>query len=254
MSARSKMLGLGRRVDRVAVPIAFWRTGYRCPLCGYEGHFLNDWVMTGIRPNATCPSCGGHERHRIQWAVMDQLASMFDFGSMAMLHLAPESHLARRFRAEFGQYTTAEFDGRDADLRVDLTDTDLPDESYDVVYASHVLEHIPDDLAAARTVRRLLRPGGFAVLPVPIVCEKTVEYPQPVATEFGHVRGPGPDYFDRFGDLFDIELYTSADVDQSIQPWVYEHRSSYPTASAPYRTPSVGRRHTDIVPVMRRPA
>ena len=250
MSAHSKLLGLGRRVDRVTVPMAFWRNDYQCPLCGYSGHFLNDWVLTGIRPNATCPSCGGLERHRLQWAVMDELASRFDFTSMAMLHLAPESHLARRFRGEFGAYTTAEYEGKNADLALDLTDTDLPDASYDVIFASHVLEHIPDDGEAARTVQRLLRPGGFAVLPVPIVCEKTVEYPEAVDTEFGHVRGPGPDYFDRFADLFDIELFTSADVDQSIQPWVYENRSKYPTTSAPYRTASPGRRHIDIVPVM----
>lgn len=250
MSAHSKLLGLGRRVDRLTVPAAFWRSEYQCPLCGYAGHFLNDWVLTGIRPNATCPSCGGLERHRIQWAVMDQLASRYRFGSLSMLHLAPESHLARRFRAEFGTYTTAEYDGKDADLALDLTDTDLPDESFDVIFASHVLEHIPDDRKAALNVERLLRPGGFAVLPVPIVCEQTVEYPEAVDTEFGHVRGPGPDYFDRFTDLFDIELITSADVDQSIQPWVYENRSRYPTASAPYRTASAGRRHVDIVPVM----
>ncbi len=192
MSARSKMLGLGRRVDRVAVPIAFWRDRYRCPLCGYTGHFLNDWVPTGIRPNATCPSCGGHERHRIQWAVMDRLADTYDFGSMAMLHLAPESALARRFRAEFGEYTTAEYDGKHADLRVDLTHTDLPDESFEVVYASHVLEHIPDDLAAGRTVRRLLRPGGFAILPVPIVCEKTVDTRDPSPPSTTTCGGPDP--------------------------------------------------------------
>lgn len=254
MSALSKSLGIGRRLDRLTVPIAFWRDDHQCPICGYSGHFLNDWVLTGIRPNAICPSCGGQERHRIQWAVMDQLASRFEFGSMAMLHLAPESHLARRFRAEFGEYTTAEYDGMNADLRLDLTDTDLPDESYDVVFASHVLEHIPDDLEAARNVRRLLRSGGFAVLPVPIVCERTVEYPEAVDTEFGHVRGPGPDYFDRFSGLFDIELFTSADVDQSVQPWVYEDRSKYPTPAAPYRTASAGRRHQDIVPVMHKRA
>jgi SAM-dependent methyltransferase len=180
---------------------------------------------------------------------MDQLAGRYDFSTMSMLHLSPEVFFEDRFRKEFGSYTTARYEGG-CDLQIDLTDCDLPDASYDVIYASHVLEHIPDDVAAARTIHRLLTTNGFAVLPVPIVVERTVEFPEVVETEYGHVRAPGPDYFDRFADLFDVDRYTSDDLDDTHQVWVYENRSRYPTTWAPYRTPSAGRRHRDIVPIL----
>lgn len=207
----------------------------------------------GRRAHAQCPQCWGSERHRCQALVMDQLAERYDFSTMSILHVSPEEHLAQRFRREFGNYVSADLGGRGVDLDLDLTDCDLPSASFDVVYASHVFEHIPDDRAAAETVRRLLRPGGFAVLPVPIVVEATVEFPGQVDTEYGHVRAPGPDYFERFADLFEIEYFTSPELDQSAQPWVYENRSRYPTRWAPYRTPTPGRRHIDIVPVLRVP-
>ena len=254
MSVYSKALGLGRRIDNVIVPVAVWREDYRCPLCGYEGHFISDWSLTGVRANAKCPKCDCSERHRIQWAVIDKLSRHYDFSQMSILHMSPEPFNGTQLKALFKEYATAEYNGIGADMAVDLTDCDLPDASYDVIYASHVFEHIPDDRAAAETVLRLLKPGGFAILPVPIVCEETVEYPEMVMTEFGHIRAPGPEYFDQFADLFDIDTYSSADVDQSIQPWVYEDRSGYPSKWAPYRTPSPGKRHTDIVPVLKRPS
>jgi predicted SAM-dependent methyltransferase len=251
MSMATKAVGAARRVEKKVARAAWYRRTYTCPICGYVGPFASDIALTGRRPRAQCPSCWCSERHRTQALVMDILAEKFDFASMSMLHVSPERFLAARFREEFGTYTSSQYEERPGiDLVLDLTACDLPDESFDVVYASHVLEHIPDDRAAAETIHRLLTPGGFAVLPVPIVCLSTVEFPRVVDTEYGHVRGPGPDYFDRFADLFDVDRYTSDDLDDTHQVWVYENRSRYPTTWAPYRTPSAGRRHRDIVPIL----
>jgi SAM-dependent methyltransferase len=43
----------------------------------------------------------------------------------------------------------------------------LPDSSLDYVTALDVLEHVPDDAAVVRGFRRLLKPGGVAVVTVP---------------------------------------------------------------------------------------
>ena len=147
---------------------------------------------------------------------------------MSMLHIAPEPILQGRFRDEFASYTTADLARADVDLNFDLTDAPLETGSYDVVYASHVLEHIPDDRAAIAEIRRILAPGGFAVLPVPIVCDRTVEYPVPVASEAGHVRAPGPDYFERFGEFDGVEVFRSSDFGEEPQVYIVEDRSRYP--------------------------
>ena len=43
----------------------------------------------------------------------------------------------------------------------------VPSDTYDVIYSSNVLEHIEDDVAALRQLRRALRPGGKVVLYLP---------------------------------------------------------------------------------------
>ena len=240
------------RVDRSvsrALPAALVRRPHRCPACGYTGRFSTAWALTGRRAEAYCPACHAAERHRLQALVVDALAARYDFASMSMLHVAPEAILQDRFRTEFGSYTTADLVRADVDLNFDLTDVPLEAGSYDVVYASHVLEHIPDDRAAIAEIRRLLAPGGFAVLPVPMVCAQTVEYPVPVESEAGHVRAPGPDYFDRFAEFDAVEVFRSRDFGDEPQVYVVEDRSRYPNRHAPYRTPTAGRRHEDMVPV-----
>jgi ubiquinone/menaquinone biosynthesis C-methylase UbiE len=126
----------------------------------------------------------------------------------------------------------------------------IPDGSFDIVVASHVLEHVKEDDAALREVARVLSPGGIAVLPVPIVAERTIEYPRPVPTEFHHVRAPGLDYFDRYKAHFErVEVHTSQDFPDCYQTWSWDDRTSYPNARAPYRKPMPGKRHLDAVPV-----
>ena len=128
----------------------------------------------------------------------------------------------------------------------------FPDSSFDLVYCSHVLEHIKDDLAAISEVRRVLTPGGIAILPVPIVSDITVEYPAPNPHESLHVRAPGVDYFDRYKRFFgDVRVLSSAEFDARFQTYTYEDRSHWPTRTLPHRRPSFGTKHPDYVPICR---
>lgn len=52
-------------------------------------------------------------------------------------------------------------------LQFDLAKCPLPDQTFDALVLLNVLEHIEDDLAAARQLHRILRPGGIAVIEVP---------------------------------------------------------------------------------------
>lgn len=88
---------------------------------------------------------------------------------------------------------------------MDVTDIQYEDGSFDVIYCSHVLEHVPDDRKAMAEFHRVLKPDGWAILLVPITASKTIEDPSVTAPEdrlrlFGqedHVRKYGPDYIDR---------------------------------------------------------
>ncbi len=49
----------------------------------------------------------------------------------------------------------------------DITRSQLPSASVDLILCSEVIEHIPDSVPALREMRRLLRPGGRLVLSTP---------------------------------------------------------------------------------------
>jgi SAM-dependent methyltransferase len=52
-------------------------------------------------------------------------------------------------------------------IQMNLVKCPLPSNSVDAVVALNVLEHIEDDLEAARQINRILKPGGVAVIEVP---------------------------------------------------------------------------------------
>lgn len=225
---------------------------FTCPICAYKGTFRSAHPTTGLRKYARCASCGAMERHRLQFLVLQLLKNKLEFRTMRILHCAPEKIFTNYLSGQFAVYVTADFNMERVDHHVDLRSLPFHDESYDFVFASHVLEHISDDARAIMEVRRILRPGGIAVLPVPIVADKTIEYPEPNPNETGHVRAPGRDYFERFESEFDeVDKYTSSEFPEKYQLFVYEDRSQFPTDEMPLRTPMYGERHVDIVPVCR---
>ena len=164
--------------------------------------------------------------------------------------MAPEPFFEARLRSSCRSYVTADISGRGVDRTEDLTNLSFPDGSFDLVYASHVLEHINDDQSALREIRRVLSPGGVAILPVPIVAHSTVEYGAPNPFEVYHVRAPGLDYFDRLRTAFDrVQVFESASFDPKFQVWIYEDRSKMPTPRMPKRPRMIGSVHADYVPV-----
>jgi len=205
---------------------------------------------TGLRKHAKCPNCGSFERHRLQYLVMMNLVKDRDSSKLKMLHFAPEAFFQSIFSEHFGEYETADLSMPGVDHNVDLQHLPFEDENYDFVFASHVLEHIADDAKAIGEIRRILKPDGIALLPVPLVCEKTIEYPEPNPNEAYHVRAPGIDYFDRYKPYFSrIEKIGSDSFPDKYQLFVYEDRSIWPTNECPLRPSMPGEKHIDIVPV-----
>ncbi len=199
---------------------------YTCPVCDYSGPFRDVHPPTGLRKHAKCPACGSLD------------------------HVAPEPFFRGFFSARFGTYETADLSMKGVDHRVDLQALPFADQTYDFVFASHVLEHVPDDIKAISEIRRILKPNGIAVLPVPLVAEKTIEYPEPNPSEEYHVRAPGIDYFDRYEPYFSkVERFSSDSLNEKYQLHIVEDRSHWPTKACPLRPPMQGDRHIDIVPV-----
>jgi SAM-dependent methyltransferase len=189
-------------------------------------------------------------RHRAQYVVTKNVMQGIRPSALRMLHVAPETCLRTLFSEHFGRYETAGLQRPGVDHDVDLENLPFEDRAYDFLFASHVLEHVRDDERALAEIRRVLRPGGIAVLPVPILSDKTVEYPEPNPHEHLHVRAPGLDYLDKYERYFArVDRISSASLPGEYQTFVYEDRTCWPTKECPYRPAMPGERHVEIVPV-----
>lgn len=241
-------------INRVALSTFFLgnlnKERFECPICCYNGPFVDLNLPTGFRKHAKCPKCSCLERHRIQYLVAKKVLNGIDTSTLKMLHFAPEIFFIEFFSKQFSQYETADLSMNDVDHKVDLQELPFEDQTYDFVFASHVLEHIPNDKKAISEIRRILKPNGITILPVPIVADRTIEYPEPNQAESNHVRAPGFDYFDRYSRYFSkIEKYSSDSFPNIYQLHVYEKRNLWPTKQCPLLLPVEGYKHVDIVPV-----
>lgn len=226
------------------------RPKFECPICDYYGAFLDVYPITGVRKFAQCPQCGSVERHRIQKLVLARLFSTYNPSQSKIIHFAPEPFFSNYFKQRFHEYLSADLYQPNVDVKCDITDLPFNDQEFDFVYGSHVLEHVQNDLKALSEITRILKPNGIAILPVPVVCEKTIEYPEPNPSESDHIRAPGKDYFERYSQFFSrVEQYFSSDFPEKYQTFIYEDRSRYPNEASPLRQPCYGQRHDDIVPV-----
>lgn len=225
---------------------------FECPICHYHGPFRGFGAFAGRRDHAECPGCGALERHRVQYLVVQEILPQMEPAKMKMLHFAPEPFFRKMFSERFAQYETADLCMKGVDYHVDLQQLPFKDATYDFIFASHVLEHVPDDHQAIREIRRILKPGGWAILPVPIVAEKTVEYPQANPHEAYHMRAPGLNYHEKFIPHFaKVVTRTSETLPEKFQPYIFEDRSHWPTPEMPLRRAMAGSRHIDIVPICR---
>jgi SAM-dependent methyltransferase len=173
-----------------------------CPCCGATF----DAFAAVHGPSRECWACSSLERHRLLWLYLERNPELLGPG-LRVLHVAPEEALRRRLlRLPDISYVGGDLEGEFGDVRIDVTDLDFPDASFDIVLCNHVLEHVPDDRQALRELRRVLAPGGWASLLVPdLEAQETDEDPTVASPEerlrrFGqrdHVRRYGWDYLGR---------------------------------------------------------
>lgn len=198
-------------------------SGRTCPVCQQESRSFRRYGILD-RKDAQCPKCGVLERHRFAWLYFQRCTDLYNGAPKKVLHVGAERAFEPRLRKRLGSgYVTADlFDPR-ADVRMDIMDIQYADDSFDVIYCSHVLEHVPDDRKAMQEFYRVLKPGGWAILLVPILNgdHPTFENPEIVSPEerlavYGqedHARKYGNDYIDRLREAgFTVTKSTVTDI------------------------------------------
>lgn len=135
-----------------------------------------------------------------------------------VVHIAPEEPLRRQLsKMRNITYVAGGLWPRVGDPKLDITKLDLVSGSVDFLYAGHVLNAIADERVAIREVFRVLRPGGKAVLQVPMFREKSIDYRGDDRNECVRLFGD-PDMHHIFGvDLLD--RFREAGFDLAIVPY-----------------------------------
>lgn len=155
------------------------RAPYRrlCNICGWHGVEFEGFPHS---ESMMCPSCNSSARDRYLYhCFVRRVPYRRD---LRVLETSPRlGEEYRRRMAERLQYRSSDFDERShrGDLVIDIQDIALPDASLDVVVTAHVLEHVPDPDAAIAELRRVLAPGGVALVMVPLQQGATAKPSEP---------------------------------------------------------------------------
>lgn len=185
--------------------LAYAGSARECPLCERKFRVFQP-AGVRLRPDACCANCDSLERHRSVWLLLRRSSDVLESPGR-VLHIAPERCIAEHLAAVAGAgYVSADIEPGRAMVQLDITNIPYPEASFDLIYCSHVLEHVADDVGAMRELRRVLSPRGIAVVQVPIAeLESTfedwrVQSPEDRLRVFGqsdHVRIYGRDFSDR---------------------------------------------------------
>lgn len=190
-----------------------------CNICGWRGWNFHD-VDCGyghIYREASCPVCKSQHRHRAFYHFLDE--AIPKDRKIKLLHFAPEQCIQKKFY-EYGNidYLSVDIDETRAMKKEDITNLSFDDNSFDMIFCSHVLEHIEDDKKAMDELYRVLKKGGLAVLDVPLDYsleetyeDKTITSPEGRTKAFlqhDHLRLYGRDFPVRLSASgFNVEKY-----------------------------------------------
>jgi SAM-dependent methyltransferase len=138
-----------------------------CPVCKSKFSHFVPYGRLEPRDNALCPSCLALERHRLMYLYLQQRTNFFK-DNLKVLHVAPEYCFIDRFeKMKNLDYITADIESPLAKVKMDLHHIPFDDNTFDVVFCNHVLEHVDDDVHCMAEMRRVLKPTGWAIMQSP---------------------------------------------------------------------------------------
>jgi SAM-dependent methyltransferase len=207
----------------------FVGTRHTCPCCGWRVRaFTHGGTSWRIRHLGYCPRCNSKARHRRDWLFLEQKTNLFS-DKLSLLCVSPNYCLSRRFKSipNLRYFGVSDRCRPNICLKMNLAATPIRSATFDAAVCIHVLEHIDNDRRAMGELFRVLKPGGWALITVPIRLEqRTFEDPRITMPEereraFGervHVRLYGYDLTDRLREAgFQVHLDLGTGIDEQTR-------------------------------------
>lgn len=140
------------------------RPAGKCPCCGYRGRFQ---LEPHLLMAESCPVCGALERQRLFALAVER--GFVTFVDAEVLQFAPDPSVTVLVDGQAPtRHITADYEQGRAQLQLNIEALALPTASLDRIVCSHVLEHV-DDKPALAEMFRVLRPGGQALIMLPVI-------------------------------------------------------------------------------------
>jgi SAM-dependent methyltransferase len=162
------------------------------------------------RENVLSPSTLSLERHRLLWLYLKNETDFFTT-KKKVLHMAPEQCFVNRFKDLGHEYITADLNSPIADIRANITDLPFEENTFDIIFCNHVLEHIQDDTKAMKELYRVMKKGGMGVFQIPQDLNRETTFEDNSITDkkerakifgqYDHVRIYGLDYFTKLRSI-----------------------------------------------------
>ena len=199
-----------QRLADVLLPVLdLWYRGntFTDPINGKSYRKFLPYGYVKIRPNVLSPGTLSLERHRLIWLYLKKETEFFQTPSK-VLHMAPEkAFISRLKKLSHLDYISCDIESPLADIKADICALPFDDNSFDWILCNHVLEHIPSDTKAMKELYRVLKPGGKALLQVPLDPKRDTTFEDNSITDkatrtkifgqYDHVRVYGKDYFEK---------------------------------------------------------
>ena len=97
--------------------------------------------------------------------------------NLKVLHVAPEYCFIDRFEGMKNlDYITADIESPLAKVKMDIHDIPFPENTFDVAFCNHVMEHVDDYIKATSELHRVLKPGGWAIIQSPQDLSRATTY------------------------------------------------------------------------------
>lgn len=213
---------IAAQLKRVMNRYLYLGSSYECPFCNSRLRRFLPYgipipiiteariVGAGRRENGLCPVCSTLDRERLLWLYLKQKTDILQ-KRIKLLHIAPEGGLGRIFAGQLNlDWLTADISGVGVMVQMDITDIHYPDASFDAVICCHVIQDVIDDHKAMSELYRVLRPGGWGILQVPIalLLNKSFE---------GLSTGGDDERLRLFGHKEHVRVYSGSDYKDRLE-------------------------------------
>ncbi len=200
-----------------------------CICCNNSFKKFLPYGDVGKRPNAVCPRCHAMERQRLLWFYLDNKTDFFK-EKYRVLHFAPEPVLEKKFLdMDNIDYLSADINPELAMVQADIQELPFDDNTFDIIFCSHVLAMVDDDEKALKELYRVLRPGGQAFIQERYDIDGPTKEDRNATTDDARLQAYGKSYLRRLYGTDLGDRITAAGFDVTVTHYLDEFNEDQKT-------------------------